>query len=105
MGKQPLDPDDFPVPNEREKLVTNYGKPITNASSESVAEDVADRLNTMRLARKRTVGRCKGSSNEKEPLFGIDRRANRAGRPHAYLQGPGARERPHNEKRLLENSI
>ena len=45
MGKQQLKPGDFLVSYEREKLVTNDGKPIADANSETLAEDVADRLN------------------------------------------------------------
>ena len=45
MGKKPLKPDDFPVSNEGEKIVTDTGKPIADAESGPVAEDIAERLN------------------------------------------------------------
>lgn len=45
MGKKPLTPNDFPVSVEREKVVTDQGKPIAEAESEPVAEEIAERLN------------------------------------------------------------
>lgn len=46
MGKKkPLDASDFPVSAEDSKLVTHDGKPIADANSPPLAEDIAERLN------------------------------------------------------------
>ena len=43
--KSPLKPNDFPISTEKNKLVTDEGKEIAEASSPPVAEDIAERLN------------------------------------------------------------
>ncbi|MBV8701698.1 hypothetical protein [Bradyrhizobium sp.] len=40
-----LNPDDFPVKAEDDKLKTSKGKKIADADSEKLAENIADRLN------------------------------------------------------------
>ncbi|HXI08934.1 MAG TPA: hypothetical protein VNJ49_21690 [Bradyrhizobium sp.] len=45
MAKKPLNPDDFPVSAEDRKIVTDEGKPIADADSESLAHEIAERLN------------------------------------------------------------
>jgi hypothetical protein len=42
---KPLKPDDFPLDVEGEKLVTADGKPIAEAKTPAIAEDIASRLN------------------------------------------------------------
>jgi hypothetical protein len=42
---RPLKPDDFPVEAENEKLKTHKGQKIADASSEELAENIAERLN------------------------------------------------------------
>ncbi len=44
-GKQPLQPDDFPVTADGKKIKKQDGTPIANADHPIVAEDVAERLN------------------------------------------------------------
>ena len=45
MGKRPLKPSDFPVDADGKKIVTNDGEPIADADTESIAQDISDRLN------------------------------------------------------------
>lgn len=45
MRKPAIQPDDFPVEADETAVKTNKGKPLANAENESVAEDIADRLN------------------------------------------------------------
>jgi transposase len=46
MSEQtPLKPDDFPIETDRKKLRTHEGKPIAAATSEKIADDIANRLN------------------------------------------------------------
>ena len=43
--KKPLKPKDFPISIDKNKLVTDDGKEIADATSPPVAEDIAERLN------------------------------------------------------------
>jgi len=43
--KSPLKPNDFPISTDKNKLVTDQGKEIADASSPPVAEEIAERLN------------------------------------------------------------
>ena len=43
--KKPLNPDDFPVTAEEQKVKKQDGTPIANTDDPSVAADIADRLN------------------------------------------------------------
>ena len=45
MTKPAIHPNDFPVEADRTTLKTNKGKPIAEAESDPVAEEIADRLN------------------------------------------------------------
>ena len=46
MSKQePLKPHDFPISTEKNKLITDEGKEVAEATSPRVAEDIAERLN------------------------------------------------------------
>ncbi|MBR0905326.1 MULTISPECIES: hypothetical protein [Bradyrhizobium] len=45
MKKPAIHPDDFPVKADETTVKTNKGKPLADAESEPVAEDIADRLN------------------------------------------------------------
>lgn len=40
---KPLEPNDFPVEVEGEKIVTAGGRPIAKGKTPAVAEDIADR--------------------------------------------------------------
>ena len=42
---KPLKPDDFPVEVEGDQLMTANGKPIAEAKTPAIAEDIASRLN------------------------------------------------------------
>ena len=55
-GGKPLNPDDFPVDAQGKKIVAKDGRPIANATSDAVAEDVADRLNDDEVRRKEDEG-------------------------------------------------
>jgi hypothetical protein len=44
-SKKPLDPNDFPVTTEGQKIKKQDGTPIAHTDDPSVAADVADRLN------------------------------------------------------------
>ncbi|WP_197521082.1 hypothetical protein [Bradyrhizobium icense] len=52
MEKKTLHPNDFPVVADGKALVTQDGVAVANAQSESLAEDIANRLNE-NAARKR----------------------------------------------------
>jgi hypothetical protein len=41
----PLEPDDFPVQAEKNKIVSDSGEVIAEARDDKTAEEVADRLN------------------------------------------------------------
>jgi hypothetical protein len=43
--KSPLKPNDFPISTDKNKLVTDEGMEIADATSPPVAEDIAERLN------------------------------------------------------------
>lgn len=43
--KDTLQPKDFPIETDEEKLKTQTGKTVGSATSKELAEDVADRLN------------------------------------------------------------
>ena len=45
MNKEAIDPHDFPVEAEKTELKTSKGKPIAQAETEPLAEEIADRLN------------------------------------------------------------
>lgn len=46
MGKDTsLQPDDFPVEVEDQKLKTQKGKPVATAETEELADQLAERLN------------------------------------------------------------
>jgi hypothetical protein len=45
MKKSVIKPDDFPVEADKEQVKTSKGDPIAVAKDESVAEEMADRLN------------------------------------------------------------
>ena len=45
MPKPAIHPNDFPVEADKTTVKTNEGKPLAEAESEPVAEDIADRLN------------------------------------------------------------
>jgi hypothetical protein len=45
MTQQPLKPNDFPVSAQEKQLITNDGKPVADAKSKPLAQDIADRLN------------------------------------------------------------
>lgn len=45
MGKTALVPEDFPVSAENRRVVTQDGKPIADASSRDIADEIAERLN------------------------------------------------------------
>lgn len=45
MGKTALEPEDFPVSAENRKVVTHDGKPIADANSRDIADEIAERLN------------------------------------------------------------
>ena len=45
IGKKPLEPDDFPVNADGEKIKKQDGTPIAQTDDPAVAEDVAERLN------------------------------------------------------------
>lgn len=45
MRKPAIHPDEFPVEASETTVKTNKGKPLADAESEGVAEDIADRLN------------------------------------------------------------
>ena len=42
---RPLKPDDFPIATDNNKLVTDTGQEIAEATSPPIAEDLAERLN------------------------------------------------------------
>ncbi len=44
--EKPLKPDDFPVHTRKTAIVTDTGKPVAEAKTEKIAEDVARRLNS-----------------------------------------------------------
>lgn len=43
--KPSLEPEDFPLKVEKEKIKTNNGKTIAETNSEKVAVEIAERLN------------------------------------------------------------
>lgn len=45
MAKAAIHPDDFPVEADKTTVKTNAGKPLADAESEPVAEEIAERLN------------------------------------------------------------
>ncbi len=45
MAEHPLKPQDFPVSVEGEQVITDTGKPVAEAKSKALAEDIAERLN------------------------------------------------------------
>lgn len=45
MTKPAINPDDFPVETDKTTVKTNTGKPLAEAESEPVAEEIAERLN------------------------------------------------------------
>ncbi|WP_441236666.1 hypothetical protein [Bradyrhizobium sp. 930_D9_N1_4] len=45
MTKPALHPNDFPVEADKTTVKTSTGKPLADAESEPVAEEIADRLN------------------------------------------------------------
>ncbi|MFK4509222.1 hypothetical protein LPJ38_16595 [Bradyrhizobium daqingense] len=45
MRKPAIHPDDFPIEANETTVTTNKGKPLANAESEPVADEIADRLN------------------------------------------------------------
>ncbi|WP_199198391.1 hypothetical protein [Bradyrhizobium sp. MOS002] len=45
MTKPAIPANDFPVEVEKTTVKTNTGKPLAEAESEPVAEEIADRLN------------------------------------------------------------
>ncbi|MCP3391386.1 hypothetical protein NLM27_21605 [Bradyrhizobium sp. CCGB12] len=45
MTKPAIHPDDFPVETSKTTVKTNKGKPLADAESEPVAEEIAERLN------------------------------------------------------------
>lgn len=45
MRKPAIHPEDFPVESSETTVKTNKGKPLADAESEPVAEEIADRLN------------------------------------------------------------
>ncbi|GLH75313.1 hypothetical protein SSBR45G_02210 [Bradyrhizobium sp. SSBR45G] len=42
---QPLEPDDFPLEAEKERICRQDGKPIARTDTEAMAHDIAERLN------------------------------------------------------------
>jgi hypothetical protein len=43
--KKPLEPKDFPVQTEAQKITKSDGEPIADAKDDQVAQDISDRLN------------------------------------------------------------
>ena len=52
MNEKPLNPNDFPITTDEKKLIKQDGKKIADAITESMANDIAERLNE-NAARKR----------------------------------------------------
>jgi hypothetical protein len=46
MPKKPLQPKDFPVHDEDEKIVTPDGNAVAEADNPKMAEEICERLNT-----------------------------------------------------------
>jgi hypothetical protein len=44
-SKKPLEPDDFPVHADGDKIKKQNGTPIAETEDSTIAEDIADRLN------------------------------------------------------------
>lgn len=45
MGNNPLNPDDFPVKVDDEKLKTQKGEPVATAETPEIADQIAEKLN------------------------------------------------------------
>ncbi|HXH45508.1 MAG TPA: hypothetical protein VNK51_16895 [Bradyrhizobium sp.] len=45
MSKDKLKPDDFPIEADKDKLKTHKGETVAEAQSETIADEIADRLN------------------------------------------------------------
>ena len=52
MKEKPLNPNDFPITTDEKRLIRQDGKKIADAITESMADDIAKRLNE-NAARKR----------------------------------------------------
>jgi hypothetical protein len=44
-SKKPLEPDDFPVDADGQKIKKHDGTPLADAESPAVADEIAERLN------------------------------------------------------------